>query len=75
MKIELDNSAYKENPIKEIDLILDTNGNLKENKKENDNFKLLFLSSILGENSNSPSRWYISNGAAYPISNNKYFEV
>ena len=29
-----------------------------------------FLSSILGENSNSPSRWFISNGAAYPISNN-----
>ena len=67
---------YKENPIKEIDLILDTIRNLKENKKRKmiiSNYS--FLSSILGENSNSPSRWYISNGAAYPISNNKYFEV
>ena len=33
-----------------------------------------FLSSVLNENLNSPSRWYIPNGAAYPIEGNKYFD-
>ena len=33
-----------------------------------------FFSAALGENLNSPSRWYISNGGAYPVQNNKYYK-
>ena len=37
---------------------------MKKNKKKSFNRE---------ENSNSPSRWYISNGGAYPVQNNRYY--
>ena len=33
-----------------------------------------FLSLVSNKNLHSPSRWFIPNGAAYPIENNKYYD-
>jgi hypothetical protein len=66
--------SYGSSPNKEIKLINETLNILK-----NDSSKKMiitnysFISAVLGENTNSPSRWYISNGGAYPINKNKYF--
>lgn len=67
--------SYKEKPMMEIELLKKTIINLKENNQKKmiiSNYS--FLSSLLDQNLNSPSRWYISNGAAYPVKNNKYFK-
>tara|TARA_Y100001958_G_C21236979_1_gene563654 strand:- start:1820 stop:3109 length:1290 start_codon:yes stop_codon:yes gene_type:complete len=65
---------YKDNPILEKKLIINT---LKLIKKSNDKKMIVtnytFFSAALEENSNSPSRWYISNGGAYPVQNNRYY--
>jgi hypothetical protein len=66
---------FPDNPEKEIQLLNETINILKNDKRKKmvlTNYS--FLSSVLNENLNSPSRWYIPNGAAYPIENNKYFD-
>ncbi len=66
--------SYSSSPNKEIKHINETLNILK-----NDSTKKMiitnysFFSAVLEENTNSPSRWYISNGGAYPINKNKYF--
>ena len=65
---------FKKNPIDEINLINEVLAALRKD----DRTKMVltnysFLSSILNENLNSPSRWYIPTGPVYPIENNKYF--
>ena len=66
---------FPEEPEKEIRIIKDTISFLNQ---ENQNKMVLtnysFLSVVLDQNLNSPSRWFIPNGAAYPIKNNKYYD-
>ena len=67
---------FEKNPMKEINLIKEAVIILKNDERE----KMLltnysFISSILEENLNSPSRWYIPNGAAYPLEDNKFFNI
>lgn len=66
---------YKDNPILEKNLI---NNSLELIKQSNEKKMVVtnytFFSAALGENLNSPSRWYISNGGAYPVQNNKYYK-
>ncbi len=67
---------YKNNPKFEIEQLVNTLEVLKKDKQKKmiiTNYS--FVSVLLNENSNSPSRWYISNGAAYPIINNRYYEL
>ena len=67
--------SFQNNPMKEIDLIKKTLSDLRNNNQKKmvmTNYS--FFSSLLDENLNSPSRWYTSNGAAYPVRNNKYYE-
>ncbi len=66
--------TYKNSSEEEINLINETISILKLDKSR----KMVltsysFFSAILNDNLNSPSRWFISNGGAYPIKNNKYF--
>ena len=66
---------FPNDPEKEVRLLNATIDILKNDKRKKivlTNYS--FLSSVLNENLNSPSRWYIPNGAAYPIENNKYFD-
>ena len=70
----MDNATYKNSSEEEINLINETISILKLDKSR----KMVltsysFFSAILNDNLNSPSRWFISNGGAYPIKNNKYF--
>ena len=65
---------YKNKPSDEIDLI---NG-VKFYLSNDDRSKMVitnysFFSSILNEKLFSPSRWYLSDGSAYPLKSNKYF--
>ena len=65
---------FKNNPKEEIILI-----NQVKSYLQNDNrIKMLitnysFFSAILDQKLFSPSRWHTSDGAAYPLKNNKYF--
>ena len=66
---------FPNDPEKEIQLLNKTIDVLKNDKRKKivlTNYS--FLSSVLNENLNSPSRWYIPNGAVYPLENNKYFD-
>ena len=66
--------TYYSSPETEIKLILNTLEILKNEKKKKmiiTNYS--FFSGILEQNTHSPSRWFISNGGAYPIIGNKYF--
>ena len=66
--------TYSTSPDTEISLIKDTLKILKidkSNKMVITNYS--FFSTILEKKIHSPSRWFISNGAAYPIKANKYF--
>ena len=62
------------NPEKEIKFLKEIINILN---KENKNTMVLsnysFLSLVSNKNLHSPSRWFIPNGAAYPIENNKYY--
>ena len=67
---------FEKNPMDEINLIKEALVILKNDQRKKmvlTNYS--FFSSILEENLNSPSRWYISNGSAYPLENNKYFNI
>ena len=67
---------FKKNPMNEINLIKEVVVILKNDQRKKmvlTNYS--FVSSVLEENLNSPSRWYISNGSAYPLENNKYFNT
>ena len=65
---------YKENPNTEIELIKDIKFHLNNDKR---NMMLLtnysFFSAVLGKKIYSPSRWYTSDGSAYPLKNNKFY--
>tara|TARA_Y100001970_G_scaffold270264_1_gene363905 strand:- start:66 stop:1643 length:1578 start_codon:yes stop_codon:yes gene_type:complete len=66
---------FPNNPKKEIQLINEAIDILKKDKRKKivlTNYS--FLSSVLLENLNSPSRWYIPGGAVYPSEINKHFE-
>jgi len=65
---------FPDDPEKEIQLLNEAMDVLKNDKRKKmvlTNYS--FLSSVLNENLNSPSRWYIPNGAAYPTKDNEYF--
>ena len=65
---------YKNKSKEEISLINEVKLYLlndKRNKMVITNYS--FFSSILNEKIFSPSRWYVSDGSAYPLKNNKYF--
>jgi len=65
---------FKNNPKEEIVLINETKSYLNNdhrNKMVMTNYS--FFSVILGQKLFSPSRWYISDGTAYPLKGNKYF--
>ena len=67
---------FKTNPMNEINLIKEAVIILKNDQRKKmvlTNYS--FISSILEENLNSPSRWYIPNGAAYPLEDNKFFNI
>lgn len=68
--------SYKVSPNSEVKLIKETLKILKLDESK----KMLitnysFFSVVLGESSNSPSRWFISNGGAYPVRGNEYFKI
>jgi hypothetical protein len=66
--------SYSTSPNAEIGLIIDTLKVLKfDSSKKMIISNYSFFSAILEENTYSPSRWFISNGGAYPIEKNKYF--
>ena len=65
---------YKSNPNEEINLI---NG-VKFYLSNDDRSKMVitnysFFSVILNQKLFSPSRWYLTDGSAFPLKNNKYF--
>jgi hypothetical protein len=65
---------YKNNPKEEITLINNAKRHLlNENRQKMIMTNYSFFSAILGEKVFSPSRWYLSDGTAYPVEKNKYF--
>ncbi len=63
------------NPEKEIKFLKKIINILNnENKKTMVLSNYSFLSLVTNKNLHSPSRWFIPNGAAYPIENNKYYD-
>ena len=65
---------FPRNPEKEIRFLKEIIGILNvENKKAMVLSNYSFLSLVTNKNLHSPSRWFIPNGAAYPIESNKYY--
>ena len=65
---------YKNNPKQEIALL----NKVKQHLLNEDRNKMImtnysFFSAILDKKLFSPSRWYLSDGTAYPVEKNKYF--
>ena len=66
---------FPNSPEEEVKFLREIIGVLNaENSKAMVMSNYSFLSLIIDKNLHSPSRWYIPNGAAYPIENNKYFD-
>jgi len=66
---------FPNSPEEEVKFLREIIGVLNaENSKAMVMSNYSFLSLVIDKNLHSPSRWYIPNGAAYPIENNKYFD-
>tara|TARA_Y100000590_G_scaffold190116_1_gene216387 strand:- start:565 stop:2142 length:1578 start_codon:yes stop_codon:yes gene_type:complete len=72
--LEWISTEFRENPKKEIDLILEINSYLKKDERK----KMLmthyaFFSAILNQKLFSPTRYYTKHGVSHPTKDNRYF--